>query len=509
MSNLVTLRPKPGDVVERVYHVECELGSDATSAVLGAVVPATGKRYALRCWLDGSGASAAVTTQQFVRVANAARLFEQPGIVETFGVGRTNGVFYSVTEWLEGMTLERYIERRGQLSARDALLLLQPCLEGLAVAHNGGITHGDLRPANVFVCRPTRTEAERARLGKFGCGRWPDKAPEFQRRISNDLYHRQFVSPEELQGQFGDPRSDVYAVGVLLYVMLAGRSPFSSHTSRELDREISTGRWKPLTESIPTLSPSLANVIARAMTLDPDARFQDMGEMVTDLAQVDVEDVSAIEKYAPEATQYRWLTPASKWDDSALFDIPPSAFEEVAARREATSSRILQACLVLSLSLLSATLLHRMIVQPEVPLLSAKQRQLMLARPPSDDTTAALSFDPLLVPAELAPVPEAAAPEGRKAAPQNSAPRVRPVAPPPPTAAAPSKAAAAPQSPASTGQPAKPQEQPAPAPHDAAPSPAPNLPPALLSAPTTGATSSSSAPLSHRHAEVLDHMQLQ
>jgi serine/threonine protein kinase len=494
MSNLVTLRPRPGDVVERVYHVECELWSDSTSSLLGAVVPATGKRYALHCWLDEHGAQAAVTMQQFVRVANFIRLFEQPGIVEVFGVGRTNGVFYSVTEWLEGMTLERFLERHGRLSPREALALLLPCLEGLSVAHSGGITHGDVRPDNVFVCRPTRTEPERGRLRKFDSGRWPERPSGFKRWFSNDLYQRQFVSPEELQGGEADARTDVYAMGVVMYVVLAGQSPFAATTLRELDRAILTGTAKPLSTLLPALSPGLVDLIARSMSLDPAARFNNMAALLAQLARVEGHEHSSLAKYAPDITSYRWITPASQCVHPSLFDLPVVAPDELDQRRSAGFSRVLRACLVLALCLLSATMLHRSLKQPELPLLSLKPRQqreqaASMAMPAAES----LQFTPLVVPTD-APAPAPSSPSVQGAA--NAQPRAK------------AKVVAV---------------KPAPAPASSPPTPAAPVErgieasalrrvlgtsaPAELNAPAV--SSSSAAPLPSRHSEVLEHMQLQ
>jgi eukaryotic-like serine/threonine-protein kinase len=359
MANLATRRPKPGDVVERVYHVESELASDASGLILGAVVRATGKRYALRFWLDQDAAATAAATQHLVRYANSVSLFDEPGIVEVFGVGQSDGLFYSVTDWLEGTTLKRRMERKRAMSAKDALALLLPCLEGLAAAHAAGVVHGDLRPSNVFVCQATRFDPERARLMKFEHGTWPDKPLDFPRRMSDDIAVRQFVSPEEQQGRRVDARSDVYAAGVLLYTLLAGRSPFSASHVRELAIEIVAGAWTPLSQRVAGISPGLEQVIARALAKDPQQRFQNMSELLAQLARVEGHVSAALAKHVP-IQKYTWIRPASDYVHPSLFDLPAVTQAELATRRRrAHGQRFLQACAGMSLGLMMAALVSQ------------------------------------------------------------------------------------------------------------------------------------------------------
>jgi len=367
MSNLATLRPKTGDVVDGVYHVECELGSDGTTIVLGTNVPATGKRYALRCWLGTDGAAAATSVQHFVRIANRSKLFDNSGVVEVYGVAQAQGFYYAVTEWLEGTTLERFLERNGAMSVRDVLAMINPCLEGLAAAHAAGISHGDLRPANIFLCRATRFEPERARLHKFEFGRWSDKPPMLRKRVSQDISVRQFVAPEELQGELADERTDVYAMGVLLYVMLSGLSPFASSNVRDLAVEISAGSWTPLSRRVHGLKPTLEQAIERAMATNPADRFQSMTELLAQLRKVDGRPAeghspgTAIEKHDPSKRGYNWIRPASEDLSPSLFDLQPVDAEVMAEeRRSALASGVLRACALVACALLVGAMGLRM-----------------------------------------------------------------------------------------------------------------------------------------------------
>ena len=363
MSDLVTLRPKPGDVVDGVYHVECELRSDAASVVLGAVVTATSKRYALHYWLDKEAPATAAVTQHFVRVANRQKLFDNPAIVEVFGIGQSAGLFYAVTEWLEGTTLQRYLERHGAMPLEEALNLLLPCIEGLAAAHAVGIVHGDLRLENIFISRPTRFEPQRARVDHFGVGGWPGKPAFIRKRVSQDIAERQFVSPEELQGESPDERSDVYAMAVVLYTVLAGRPPFAAGAMDELTPEIMAGTWTPLSEAAPTpgVSGELEQIVARAMALEPVERFQNMSELLEALRQIGGRSSSTALVTRETDADYTWIRPGSEELAAILFHVPELAPEELSAkRRQARNGRILRASALLSCGMMVVSLLLRM-----------------------------------------------------------------------------------------------------------------------------------------------------
>ena len=511
MSNLVTLRPRPGDVVESVYHVECELASDASSVVLGAVVPATGKRYLLRCWLNEGGAGPAAAIQHFVRVANSVQLFSQPGIVEVFGIGQTNGLFYEVTEWLEGTSLKRWLDRVGPMSVRAALSLLLPCLESLAAAHAAGIVHGDLRLGNVFIARSSRFEPERARLLNFHHGNWPDKPVLLPKRLSDDVSLAQFLSPEELQGRPADSRSDVYAIGVMLYVMLAGRSPYSADTLNELAVEILDGQTTALSARVPGISPAFEQLVARAMTLDPSERFQNMAELLVQLARVEGHENEALAKHAPLAQTFTWIKPVTDYVSTSLFDFPVlSEAELAAARRVARNRSILHACVAVSFAVMFAAILFRVFEPSAAELRAERLARAAAAREasqllgltasnalPAPDHASRRLAPPVILGGEVAAVPLESS--GSGSIPDSSSRVTRPSAPARGQAARPStappQAAAAKQAVVSMPVPVSPAPVAA---------PAPPTPSSSVSPPSAPAQSGSP-----RQADALDRMRIE
>jgi serine/threonine protein kinase len=189
-----------------------------------------------------------------------------------------------VTEWLEGTTLERYLHRQGTLSLSHMLEWLLPCIDVLAAAHEAGLAHGDLRPANIFLCRASGDDAPssaRARVLNFELGSCLPAAnavraigDRWERRDS-----RQYVPPELLLGGPLDARSDVYTFGVLLYRSLAGVLPFAASDSDDLAKEIVAGAHVPFRQRGTHLAPHVLDVIDRAMSTQPADRYANMREL--------------------------------------------------------------------------------------------------------------------------------------------------------------------------------------------------------------------------------------
>ncbi|MEY4575941.1 MAG: hypothetical protein RL701_644 [Pseudomonadota bacterium] len=282
MSNTVAL-PKPGDTLAEAYRVECQLGSGRSGAVFGAIALDSGKRYALRCLLSRDAATLAAATKRFLRRAHEAELFQHRNVVEVYAVEESQGTFFSVTEWLDGTTLERYLQRHGTLALADALQLLVPCMDALAIAHEAGIVHGDLRPSNFFLCRATKYERDRARLMNFGFGTWADHPVMLQRSATWPM--QQYISPEELQGEALCERTDIYAFGVLLYRVLTGALPFNAANATELEAEIIAGRFTPISRRAQHIPREIAEVVERAIGAAPNQRFASLRDMMNVLAR--------------------------------------------------------------------------------------------------------------------------------------------------------------------------------------------------------------------------------
>jgi serine/threonine protein kinase len=276
MSYVVTL-PKPGDRLGPDYRIDRQLDNDGVTAVFGATAPATGARYMVRCFLARDAADWAAATEQFMRRARRAHLFQDRKIVEVLFVHEDRGRFFAVTEWLEGLTLDRYIEQHGPIACERALSLLTPCAQALATAHRAGIVHGAVHARNIFVCNAIGSEPEHARVQNFGYGNLFARAEFSKHREQRDAEPRATV-PEAPPDERSALAADLHGFGVMLYQVLVGPSASGKDTGAAAVDSTLAQRG----QHIP---PAVVDIIARALAVQPTERYASFDEMAKDLAQ--------------------------------------------------------------------------------------------------------------------------------------------------------------------------------------------------------------------------------
>ncbi|HET8934043.1 MAG TPA: serine/threonine-protein kinase [Polyangiales bacterium] len=287
--------PEPLQIIGNRYRVECCIASGVETSVVGANDCATGKRVALKCW-DGPTAEQEVAAVQcFVRSANVSGLFENPHVVEVFGTELGDTISYSISEWLEGSTLARELERVGRLSVRDALRHVLPCMRAVVEAHAVGVIHGDIRPAHIFLCRAKRHVPERARVLDFGRGSPGFHELRLPTRAVVDEFCR-YTPPELLSGGSLDARSDVYAFGLLLYEVIAGERIFNAPDLFDLLREIEAGPTLAIGDVTQSLPRGLGEVLYRAMAVKPEERYQELAGFLDALLPFATRTESRVER---------------------------------------------------------------------------------------------------------------------------------------------------------------------------------------------------------------------
>jgi serine/threonine protein kinase len=317
MSYVVTL-PKPGDKLGPDYRIDRELDNDGVTALFAATAPTSGARYTLRCFLSQDAADWAAATEQFVQRARGADLFKDRQIVEIFSVHEDRGTFYSVAEWLEGVTLERYIQQHGPIATERALQLLRPCAQALATAHTAGIVHGDLQPRNIFVCGATPTEPERARVQNFGYGPLVARA-EFAKHREEGREPRATV-PEAAPDKRSARAADLHAFGVMLYQVLSG--PSSSGVRSAANEAGAAALPSTAAARGQHIPAAVVDIIARALAVQPAERYASFDEMAEDLAKhMRTRSMSAAARRKGSHATLRW-TPAVSTDVSERATIP-------------------------------------------------------------------------------------------------------------------------------------------------------------------------------------------
>jgi serine/threonine-protein kinase len=243
----------------------------ATSVLYGGIDLASQAPVAVKVLCpSGTLEQAAEARARFLRDAETASRLEHPHIVRVFGGGQVRGVAFMVMEWLAGSDLTRWTQPGRLLPDAVVLAIAADLADALAHAHRQGIVHRDVKPANA-VFDPA---AQRVVLTDLGLASLPDAEAS---RSGVMLGSPHYMAPELLAGRDADARSDLYALGVLLFELLAGRAPFEAPTMGALLRAVATDpppRLQDLRGGAPGAD-ALDELIAPLLAKDPDERPAD------------------------------------------------------------------------------------------------------------------------------------------------------------------------------------------------------------------------------------------
>jgi serine/threonine-protein kinase len=220
--------------------------------------------------------------QRFEREAQAAGRIGSEHIVEVLDLGELEaGRRYMVMEFLEGEALNERILKVGRISPETTAKMTLELLEGLKAAHAVGIIHRDLKPDNVYLLSNRKDRPDYVKIVDFGISKFSTLGGEFtMTRTGTVMGTPYYLSPEQAKGERNvDERSDLYAVGIIMWEACAGRVPFDGETFNELLFKIVLEPIPPLTKAVKDLDPAFAAIVAKAMARDPEERFQSAEEM--------------------------------------------------------------------------------------------------------------------------------------------------------------------------------------------------------------------------------------
>ncbi|HSJ58250.1 MAG TPA: protein kinase, partial [Anaerolineae bacterium] len=217
--------------------------------------------------------------ERFQREARAAAGLRHPNIVVIHDVGQHDGTYFIVMEYLEGSTLKDLVEKEGPLHPTRSANIVEQLAAALDYAHQRGFVHRDIKPANIFV-----GEGDRVTLTDFGIAKAASETQQLT-RTGTLMGTPEYMSPEQAEGENVDHRTDLYALGVVLYQMLSGQVPFRGTTPHAVLHDIIYESPAPPRQVNPNLSPALEAVILKAIAKRPEQRFQRGADMSKALRQ--------------------------------------------------------------------------------------------------------------------------------------------------------------------------------------------------------------------------------
>jgi serine/threonine-protein kinase len=280
------------------YEVMEELGKGAMGVVYSAHDPQIDRIVALKA-LRSDYVDDDYFVQRFFKEAVAIGRLSHPNIVTVYDVGRDQGTIYIAMEYLMGQPLSAHVSE-ARLPVDRVLRIGIQMAEALDYAHGKGVVHRDIKPANVIVGAD-----DRVKITDFGIAHIDDAGQTRQTQAGEILGTPVYMSPEQVLGETPDCRSDIYALGVILYELCAGRRPFQAASLPRLFRAITDETPPAPADLNPAISPGFSEILLRCLAKQPVDRFQTGRALAEALRACAADDgicALAIEAEAPPAT---------------------------------------------------------------------------------------------------------------------------------------------------------------------------------------------------------------
>jgi serine/threonine-protein kinase len=218
-----------------------------------------------------------VLVERFKREQQIGQELDHPGVVKTYD-GEQRSRMYMVIEWVEGRLLRSILNEAGKLPVDRAVKLTLGICNALDYMHKHGVVHRDLKPENIMV-----DDEDNIKLIDFGIAMKEDARRLTFAGPSPMLGTPDYISPEQVKGQRGDQRSDIYSLGIMLYEMLTGEPPFSGPNPLAVMNERLLNDPRPARKLRPEISAELQEILFRALEREPRHRYQTASEMAWEL----------------------------------------------------------------------------------------------------------------------------------------------------------------------------------------------------------------------------------
>ena len=292
------------------YHIKRLRGEGGMGRVYEAEHIEIGKRVAVKV-LHPAYSRTPDLVERFSREARAASRIEHPNVVNVTDFGTTSeGSLFFVMEYIEGIELGLLIHREGPLSINHALRITEQMCAALQAAHDAGVIHRDLKPENILLVGPSNARTpsgngaqppaetvaaapDVVKVLDFGIAKSDeiDDSPRIGKRLTRPgvaMGTPEYMAPEQAAGHPADPRSDIYAVGSILYEMLTGVPPYDGDNVMEILHKKANEPPRPILELRPDVPAPVVALVERTMARDPGQRPQSMAELARQIREVEL-----------------------------------------------------------------------------------------------------------------------------------------------------------------------------------------------------------------------------
>jgi len=232
--------------------------------------------------------------ERFQRELEVMNTLDHPAILHGLGSGKYNRIPYLVTEFIDGVSLRELITQKAPLSVQDSIQLIKKIAEGLAYCHKNNVIHRDLKPENILI-----TNEGQPVVMDFGLALTKGAHRVTYSNLSTTMGTPDYMAPEQIEGQRGDQRTDVYALGTIFYELLTGETPFTGDNQTIVMAQHLQGSYRRLDQVNPAVPASIAAIAAMCLTRDPEERYPIMEALVEALENPDNVDLSILTKTNP------------------------------------------------------------------------------------------------------------------------------------------------------------------------------------------------------------------
>jgi len=284
--------------IGRRYRVKSLLGIGGMGAVYLVHDKDLDRDVALKL-IKSDIAEDADALERFKREIQLSSRVTHPNVLRVFDLGESDDIKFLTMQFVDGRDLATILKKQGKLPNERLVRVFRQVAEGLKAAHDQGVVHRDLKPQNIMI-----DSQDRVYVTDFGLAKGSEQSGMTQTGavIGTPFY----MSPEQVKGEPVGPRSDIYALGVILYQMAAGVVPFTGATPFEVMMRRVQRPAQPVGELNPDLPKYLQRIIERCLAVDPNLRYQNVAEILEDL---DAESFRTSLRYS--ALSRRWVRPAA------------------------------------------------------------------------------------------------------------------------------------------------------------------------------------------------------
>lgn len=267
-----------GQVLDKRYKLNKVIGIGGMAVVFEAHDLALKRVVAVKM-IKEEIASDAQTVKRFINESKAVSMLSHPNIVSIYDVSVRDDLKYIVMEYVAGITLKKYMEKKGALTFKEAMSYAEQILRALEHAHSKGIIHRDIKPQNIMLLKNGRIK-----VTDFGIAKLPNaETVTMTDKAIGTVY---YISPEQASGKPIDQRSDLYSLGVMLYEMCTGTLPFNAENPVSVALMQVNDKPRRPRELNPSIPIGLEQIILGAMEKNPEYRFQSAGQMLRHIEQL-------------------------------------------------------------------------------------------------------------------------------------------------------------------------------------------------------------------------------